>query len=139
VTHGGVGELRFRFLHTYVVVPDVAPGTYTVRSARYQYRVLDIAEREVAVYDWHPEGISPVRTPHLHVPAAGAITLAQRPGTPRADAKTYLGRLHFPTAGITLEDILELLIREFGVDPVRSDWEAVLQANREVTDRGRTE
>ncbi|MCA9879878.1 MAG: hypothetical protein KC442_18920 [Thermomicrobiales bacterium] len=55
------------------------------------------------------------------------MTLAQRPDTPRADAKTYLGALHLPTGQIGLAMIVEMLIREFRVDPARHDWEHVLR------------
>jgi hypothetical protein len=142
-THGGVGELRFRFAHLYTVVhvPDDAqrgPFTYEVSTSFYQYAILDYEENEVVVYDWAPAGMSPVRTPHVHVPIAGSTVLRQRHGSPLESQKTYLGNLHFPTGRILLEDIVELLIREFRVDPRRDDWEALLKHNREVLGRGRT-
>ncbi len=139
-THGGTGELLFRFAHLYTVghVPDDAQrGPYKVSTSFYQYKILDCDEREIVVYDWAPTGISLVRTPHLHIPIAGSIVLRQREGSPREDQKTYLGSLHFPTARILLEDIVELLIREFRVDPRRDDWEVVLKENRRAVGRGR--
>ena len=140
-THGGVGELLFRFAHLYTVafVPDDDQrGPFKVSTSFYQYKILDRDETEVVVYDWAPAGISPVRTPHLHVPIAGSVLLKQREGSPLENQKTYLGSLHFPTARIFLEDIVELLIREFQVDPRRGNWETVLQDNREAIGRGRT-
>ena len=140
-THGGAGELRFRFAHLYTVVhvPDAAQrGPYKVSTSFYQYAILDYRENEVVVYDWAPQGMSPVRTPHLHVPMAGSTILQQRQGSPLENQKTYLGSLHFPTGRIFLEDIVELLIHEFRVDPRRDDWEEILKDNREALGRGRT-
>ena len=132
-THGGVGELLFRFAHLYTVVhlPDDAQREpFKVSTSFYQYKILDREENEVVVYDWAPAGASHVRIPHLHVPIAGSIVLKQQEGSPLEGQKTYLGRLHFPTERIFLEDIVELLIREFRVDPRRDDWEEVLKDNR---------
>jgi hypothetical protein len=72
------------------------------------------------------------------VHGAESVALEQRPGSPRAGAKTHLGKVHFPTARSFLEDIAELLIRDFAVVPARPDWQAVLQENREAIARGRT-
>jgi hypothetical protein len=69
-----------------------------------------------------------VTIPHLHVPAARAVVLAQHDGSPRAGARTHLGALHFPTGAIGTGSVVNMLIREFGVDPVRPDWEHVLGA-----------
>ncbi|MBW3634610.1 MAG: hypothetical protein KY456_16445, partial [Chloroflexi bacterium] len=102
----------------------------------YQYRILDVAEKEIVVYDWAPTGLSPVRTPHMHIPAAGSIVLSQRAGSRLSVQKTYLDDLHFPTGHILLEDIVELLIREFRVGSLRADWEDVLRSNREAAARG---
>lgn len=134
-THGGVGEISFRFAHAYTVTRepgDTKQEPYKVSTRHYQYRILDIAGREIVIYDWHPSGSSSFTTPHVHVPGAGAITLAQRPGNPRLGVKTHLGDMHLPTAHIVLEDVVELLIRDFQVDPQRSNWESVLRDNREA-------
>lgn len=140
-THAGEGELLFRFAHLYTVVhlPDDAQhGPYNVSTSFYQYRILDLNENEIVVYDWAPTGISPIRTPHLHLPAARTIILSQRPGSRLEQHKTYLGDLHFPTGRIHLEDIVEFPIREFQTDTLRDDWEEVLRANREAQNRGWT-
>jgi hypothetical protein len=140
-TDGAAGELRFRFAHLYNVVhvPDDAQrGPYEVSTSFYQYAILDFGENEVVIYDWAPHGRSPVRTPHLHVPMAGSAVLQQRQGSPLENQKTYLGSLHFPTGRIFLEDIVELLIREFRVDPRRDDWEEILEENRAALGRGST-
>lgn len=139
VTHEGTGDLSFRFSHRYRIVH--VPGgrernPYLVRTLAYHYRILDVEEREIALYHWHPVGSGPVVTPHMHVPSAAPIQLAQRFASSRQDVKTHLGALHFPTAHILLEDIAEFLIRDFAVAPNRADWRTVLQESREATQRG---
>lgn len=131
-TNDGRGDLLFRFVHFYTVVhaPDARRGPFSISTSFYQYRVLDWAENEIVVYEWVPAGISPVRTPHMHVPMTRSHILKQRTGSPIAYQKTHLGKVHFPTGGIVIEDVAELLIREFGVDPLRDDWQDTLKANR---------
>lgn len=58
--------------------------------------------------------------------------MEQRPSSPREGARTHLGKVHFPTRHIFLEDIAELLIRDFAVVPARSVWQTVIQRNREA-------
>lgn len=135
-THNGDGEIIFQFAHIYAVmrVPDNAQrGRFEVRTSFYQYRILDVHEGEIVIYDWAPRGISPVRTPHMHIPAAGSVVLPQRAGSLRATQKTYLDDVHFPTGFIFLEDIARLLIREFRVDPRRDDWGDTLDTNHELS------
>jgi hypothetical protein len=137
-TYGGTGEILFRLAHRYVIVRAPESGRrrgFEIAITFYQYRILDIGEHEIIVYDWDPVGPSDVRTPHLHVPAAGSIILEQRVGSPLASRKTYLGSLHLPTGQIEIEDIVELLIREFQVVPHRHDWQEVLAANRQEAER----
>ncbi|MFT4041307.1 MAG: hypothetical protein QM692_24205 [Thermomicrobiales bacterium] len=62
----------------------------------------------------------------MHVPAAGAVTLAQREGSALAEVKAQLGSLHLPTGPITLGAVVAMLIREFHVGPARADWPQVL-------------
>jgi hypothetical protein len=136
-THGGQGELTFRFAHEFTVEPISREKRvrFEVRTSLYQYRILDFNETEIIIYDWHPFGASSVATPHLHVSAAGSIVLQQRAGSKLANPKTHIGSFHLPTSEIVVEDIVELLIREFLVDPRRPDWEAVLRANRVADER----
>lgn len=134
-THDGEGELLFQFAHLYRIdrLTNVTRhAAFRVSTSFYQYRILDRREGEIVIYDWAPAGISPVRTPHMHIPAAGSVVLPQRAGSRIETQKTYLDDVHFPTGSIFLEDIAELLIREFQVDPRRDDWEDVLQVNRNI-------
>jgi len=126
-THGGVAELNVHITVNYIV-EVVGVQAFVARTTGYQYAVSDIAGQELVIYDWHPTGRSPITRPHPHIPAARAIVLAQCEGSPRAGARTHLGALHFPTGPIGTATVVEMLIREFGVDPVRPNWERVLGA-----------
>ena len=56
-THGGVGELLFRFAHLYTVVRvpnDAERGSFEVSTSFYQYAILDYEGNEVVVYHWAP-------------------------------------------------------------------------------------
>lgn len=124
-THDGIGELEVRIVLDYQI-EVVGIEQFAARATGYRYLVSDIAGRPLLAYDWHPTGASPITTPHLHVPAAGAVTLAQREGSPLAETRTQLGSLHLPTGHITLATVVEMLIREFRVDAARADWQGVL-------------
>lgn len=47
-------------------------------------------------------------------------------------------RTHVPTGRVALEAVLELLIRDFGVVPLRTDWEAPLTESRRRFEQWRT-
>ena len=126
-THDGVGEIILSVALRYMIEP-IGIRAFSGHPTHYQYRVLDISGQELVIYDWHPAGVSPIRTPHIHVPAAGSVILAQRPGSPLAGAKTHLGAMHLSTGQISLAEFVRMLITEFHVDPIRRDWERVLQA-----------
>ena len=134
-THGGSGDLVFHIAHQFMIQRTLDIGTretHSIVTSFYQYRILDYQENEIAVYHWHPTGKSSVTHPHLHVSAAGSIELRQRIGSKLASRKTHLGRVHFQTRQILLEDVVELLIREFSVDPRHSDWQRIVQENRDA-------
>lgn len=138
-THGGDGQLLFKVAHLYQVETsqlEVPDGQYAIRTTFYHYDILDRDGSEIVVYHFEPEGISPVRLPHLHVPAAKSIVLPQRLGSALANRQTHLGKLHLLTGRVQIEDVIEVLIREFAVGPLRADWEAVLARGREQAESG---
>jgi hypothetical protein len=140
-THGGEGELLFQFAHLYhlnYLPNDQQRGPYRVSTTFYNYDILDRTGGEIVVYHWEPEGISPVKTPHLHVSAAAPVVLPQRPESALANRRTYLNKLHLLTGRILLEDVVEMLIREFAAVPLRPDWERVLNDNRAAINGGTT-
>ena len=77
-----------------------------------QLRPLDEAERELIAWHWHPE--SRVVRPHLHI---------------EADPLTH--KIHLPTARITIESVLRLLLDELGVSRTRADFAQVLDGSEQ--------
>lgn len=47
-------------------------------------------------------------------------------------------KTHVPTGRVALEAVLELLIRDFGVVPLRTDWEASLAEGRRMFEQWQT-
>lgn len=103
----------------YEIVP-VTTGARGRRAATtgYRYTLGDGEGREFVSYQWDQRGRSPVTTPHLHL---GSRLV--RPGVP-------FGGVHRPTGKVTLADVLRVVFVEFGVEPQRPDWEAVLRRLR---------
>jgi hypothetical protein len=111
-----VGEVDIYFLaaETWIARRDAsdAPTSGIVRIVGYRYVLFNQDRREVLSFHWHPAGLSPVVTPHLHVGCRAG--------------NTDLSKVHLPTGPITLVDVIRCAITEFGVQPLRADWRAVL-------------
>lgn len=71
--------------------------------------------RELISYHWHPSGNSPITRPHMHVGAN--IQVCDR----------WLSKVHLPTGAVGLEQVVALAIVELGVEPLRDDWERLLE------------
>jgi hypothetical protein len=125
-------SIRERY-HVVQVVPNLRQRRYHVLLMYYAYTVLDRDERELLAHHWHPEGVSDVTSPHLHIPRVAPIPL------PRTDPTraVVLGEMHLPTNHVLLEDVVELLIREFAIAPLRPDWQTALAESRSELDRDR--
>ena len=116
--------------------PDVIQGfPFNVWTSYYQYHVLDREDREIVAYHWEPHGRSPVVTPHLHVSAASPVILPQPVGSRVTDTKTYLNKLHLPTGRIGIEEVVELLLVDFDVDPLIPKWKDILSKYKVAADR----
>ena len=137
-THSGAGEIILWFAHKYTVAfqPDVIRRSpFEVRTSYYLYRILDRDEREIVVYHWEPDGPSSFVVPHLHVSAASPVILPQPEGSRLAGSKTFLNKLHLPTGRIGAEEVIELLVADFSVDPLIPSWKEVLSESRAAADR----
>jgi hypothetical protein len=95
-----------------------------VSTSAYRYHILDRDDREILAYHWHPEGVSPVTEPHLHLSGRLRPLDIGAPDTPVA-----LGEMHLPTGIVSLAHVVRLLIAEIGVEPRRDDWETVLRSS----------
>ena len=90
-------------------------------SVGYSYRILEPEGREILAYHWHPTSVSPVKNPHVHLSSRiGPLVIAP------SGAAVALADMHLPTGFVDLNDVVRLLIAEFGVEPRRADWDAVL-------------
>jgi hypothetical protein len=92
---------------------------FKVRTKEYSYRLsqeADVGAREILAYHWHPTAFD-VRHPHLHV--------------------ACVPRVHFPTSRVCLEDVMEMLIRYYGVRPrmKHSEWTAILEKNKKAFEK----
>jgi hypothetical protein len=98
--------------------PDTQkPGEFKVSTREYSYRLLqgiDVASREILAYHWHPND-SALRDPHLHIRS--------------------VGRVHFPTSRICLEDFVCMLIKYYGVRPkmMHSEWTAIITKTKRLS------
>jgi hypothetical protein len=101
----------------YRIVP-VTPGDrrrWRIESAAYMYTLFDSEMTEILGYHWHPISRSVVATSHLHLQAGARIGLRGLKG------------VHLPTGHVTLAQFIRCLIEELGVEPRRTDWNAVLE------------
>jgi hypothetical protein len=113
------GDRRFALKviqHYRIIEHEGARGPWKVRTVAYYYTVGEAGEhgREMFAYHWHPSERTAITYPHFH--------LYQGAGPMREDVR----KAHFPTGRIAFEDVLRLLITQFGVLPFRDDWEAIL-------------
>ncbi|MGH3529969.1 MAG: hypothetical protein ACRDQ6_22110 [Pseudonocardiaceae bacterium] len=90
-------------------------GPWKVSTRKYMYHVVTDDMTEVILFHWHPDGKSTQQGPHLHV---GSSQLTHGSVVSR--------KTHVPTGRVALEAVLDLLIRDFGVVPLRLEWEAML-------------
>jgi hypothetical protein len=91
------------------------------------YHVVSDALTEVLLFHWHPNGKSTQQGPHLHV---GSSQLTR--------SAVVSHKTHVPTGRVSLESVIELLISEFGVVPLRSDWQARLDESEQKFTQHRT-
>jgi hypothetical protein len=100
---------------------DDSPRRFDVRTVSYTYRVLDREDNEIVAYHWHPDGVSSVRHPHLHLSNQIRPIDLGRNQTPLP-----LADYHLATGVVPLAHLVRMLIEEFGVEPLRDDWDEVL-------------
>ena len=91
-----------------------------IETSGYIYTVFDNRTQQVLNYHWHPGGRSHIVTPHLHLKQGARVGLPE------------VRDAHLPTGYVTLSAFLEFLIRDFGVAPLRDDWQSILSANTDL-------
>jgi len=118
----------FEFTFSYTLdQPSDPRHNYGVRIVSYEQRILDRDDREILAFHWHPTGRSNVIDPHLHL--SGRLNPID---IGRNQELLPLADMHIPTGFVTLEDVVRLLITEFGITPRLADWDALLRENRSI-------
>jgi hypothetical protein len=87
---------------------------WTVSPFGYSYTLREPEGLEILAYHWHAGRRSPIDLPHLHLGAGSEVS------------REELQKAHVPTGRVELEDVLLMVIREFGVRPRRDDWQEIL-------------
>lgn len=95
------------------------PGDWGATTASDAHRRLDLSERPVFSERWYTEGLSDVRTPHLHIE--------------EATTPIDLSKTHGPSGFVSLPAVLRMTISDFGIEPRRVDWAALDDAERALT------
>jgi hypothetical protein len=109
-------RLGFAFRLDISTVAEPDSHAYRIVPVSYGYRFSDRSGHELLAYHWHPDGLSSIVHPHLHIssrvrsvplePDGGSLNLADH---------------HIPTGSVTLVDVVRYLIDEIGIEPRRSD------------------
>lgn len=96
---------------------------WKIRTRGYIYTVYECCDEhptEIFAYHWHPD--QSVAVPHVHF----------KKGEP------LIRRTHLPTGRISIESIVEFLIRDLGVTPRVADWNAIIGRNRDLFEKYRS-
>jgi hypothetical protein len=120
--HGSTLGLHFSQRYNFYQ-DSTGTQSWRVRIRGYFYTVFDWTEKEpkeIFSYQWHPD--ASVTIPHVHF----------KKGEER------ITRSHLPTGRVSIESIVEFLIRDMDVKPKRNDWEDVIVRNRELFEQHRS-
>lgn len=129
---GAWSDLLLGLTHQFRIVDEVNTDhgpEWRVTTAAYEYYVYDSQCGELLGFHWQPGSTyrGPDR-PHLHVSAQLPIRTDAHGGA----RNQPLHRLHIPTRQVTLESVVRMLIDDFGVQPVRADWDRRLTDSEQV-------
>ncbi len=88
----------------------------------YIYSLLDEEKKDLIGFHFHPDLTEdPVLYPHIHVYA----------DADKRYAFFNLHKRHIPSGRVALEDVIEWILAELTVKPLRDDWKDVLNQSRE--------
>jgi hypothetical protein len=124
-------DIMLRVRSEYLVSEDQFPQSrYRAVFVSYNYQILDLSGREILGFHWHPTGVSSVTYPHLHLTSRIRPIETGDPSNPqRKPSQIPLAEMHIPTGPVLFENVVRLLIEEFGVIPLRPDWDEILLRN----------
>jgi hypothetical protein len=98
---------------------------WKVKTEGYIYRVDDESGAEIMSYHWHPSTEYP-KFPHMHLKKGSEV------------GRGELTRCHIPTGRMSIESVVEFLIKDFHVMPRYPDWRDVIDENRTAFEKDRT-
>jgi len=107
--------LRVGMLYEIVRTAEADRPPWRVTTRAYAYEMQAASGQLVWSYHWHPG--SAVLAPHAHL---GRTQLA-------ADS-VLSQKAHYPTGRVSLESVIRACITEYGVTPMRDDWEKTLDS-----------
>jgi hypothetical protein len=108
--------LRLSFIQTFSVGKSPFFRRFKVTTQSYFYALENDAQHEIFAFHWHPE--SETKFPHLHIGHGAGNQI-----------RPEIRNIHFQTARVAFEEFCQILLKEFGVVPERSDAEKVLSHN----------
>ncbi len=104
----GASGISLLLRQTYEIVPNKISGEWKISTRSYVYSLADDSG-EVIAFHWHPFPDWEVDFPHLHFRRTAEYS-----------------RAHYPTGRVAVEEVVALVIREFGVAPRRDDYLRIL-------------
>ncbi len=109
--HGDV-VILFSCLEELRAVNDAGRNEpWRIGRAAYFYQLRTPQSRDFLAFHWHPETSGPVQFLHLHA---------------SSDTAPLSHKTHVPTGFVSLGAVVRLLIAEFGVPPLRDDWQTLV-------------
>ncbi len=109
----GDANFRLSVSHWYTIAAAAnQTGRWVAATVGYAYALRDRDDREVIAYHWHPTGAGSIAFPHLHV---------------EGRRRSLDRKVHLPTGQVALVAVLRCAVSELGVEPLRSDWQTILE------------
>jgi hypothetical protein len=107
--------LRVGMLYEIIRITETGRLPWRVTTRGYAYEMQTASGELVWSYHWHPSG-NRILYPHTHL---GHTQL-------RKDAVLHQ-KLHNPTGRVSLESVIRACITEYGVAPMKDDWDKTLE------------
>lgn len=92
--------------------------SFAVTTHSYTYEILDAeTAKELFAFHWEPH--SKVQYPHMHI------------GLPKQNHMLPVdNKAHIPTGRVAVEDVVEFLISDLGIDALKPAWKEILKEER---------
>ena len=105
-------SMEYRFVDRRQTDPDIAVSDrWKIRTASYIYKIRHQGH-DASEWHWHPESSLNVRFPHMHLQSA--VLTSDGLLSPRT---------HLPGGRTAFEQVIRILITDFGWPPQVDDWE----------------